>query len=403
MEIELIIESSMGDKEIFEPSQVEIKEKLGQPITYTLTFSEDVCDDDFLRLRDKAFNPLADLTISVRVNGGDRFYLVKGPVQGHQISLVHGGQGSKLVVHGSDNSVKLGWKKEPKTHWKKDFGENDIKAVLNNKVYTFSDFSIMKNIKKKKKASGGDESAHVEYEEKQVQTEDDLTFIKKMASQKGMYFWVSYETESSSSNGKKQEKIKEIAHFDALPLEGTPSQKLILNGDKNNIDSFEISWDANRPTSVEGKEVDIHSKKIMDGKVEIAPQPKLGDITLKDLTGGLYSSMLAGPAHHAGKMQERNKAALNDSEWFIKANCSTSFDRFCENDEKGKTPIIHAHTLIELTGAGKRYDGNYVVSGITHSIDHASYKMQLELMRNAWTRTTEEIKKEIKASVSKNK
>ena len=88
----------------------------------------------------------------------------------------------------------------------------------------------------------------------------------------------------------------------------------------------------------------------------------------------------ARPTHKVtddpGRAQQRSQGALNEAEWFIKASCSTSYDRLCQ--------IVHAHNIVRIEGAGTRHSGDYVVSGVTHTIDVSSYKMQIELMRNAW-------------------
>jgi len=169
--------------------------------------------------------------------------------------------------------------------------------------------------------------------------------------------------------------------FNELPLEKSPAATLIINGTNdivNNIDELNIQWNADVPTSVVGEQIDTKTKKTVDPKVDSPPQHKLGDQALADLTLKCKQEVKSThrPADDTGRAQERSKGALNEAEWFIKATCSTSFDRLCK--------IIHAHTIVELKGAGSRHSGNYLVSSVTHTIDRSSYKMQLELKRNAW-------------------
>ncbi len=76
------------------------------------------------------------------------------------------------------------------------------------------------------------------------------------------------------------------------------------------------------------------------------------------------------------RSQQRSRGALDEAEWFIKASCATSYDRLCE--------VVHAHTVVKLEGADSRHSGDYLVAAVTHTIDVSSYKMQLELKRNAW-------------------
>ena len=127
-----------------------------------------------------------------------------------------------------------------------------------------------------------------------------------------------------------------------------------------------------------GENLDAKKKTKPDPAVETAPQTKLGEVTLQQLTQDnvQQASSSPRPVDEPGRAQKRSEGALNEAEWFIKASCSTSFDRVCH--------VFHAHTLVLLQGAGSRHSGKYVISGVTHTIDVSSYKMQLELMRNAW-------------------
>ena len=61
---------------------------------------------------------------------------------------------------------------------------------------------------------------------------------------------------------------------------------------------------------------------------------------------------------------------------FIRATCETSLPTL------GK--LVRAHTVVEVKGAGSRYSGKYLVSGVRHKIDAEAHKMSIELVRNGW-------------------
>jgi len=393
MKIGMTIKSSKPSANLPAPIQVEVTEDLGKPIIYTITFGEDVCKDDLLLLRNVALNPLEELTILIKVNDAKTdICLVKGPVKSHSIHLMNGGQGSTLKVSGADNSTKLGWKNETKTDWKRSITKEEIQSILDNKIYSFKKFNILKNFEadEPKAKNNGAKNDGKNDQQTLTQTEDDLTFINKIARQQGMYFWVSYETDATTK------QITEFANFDSLPLKSKPEHQLTLNQEDNNIDSMEIKWDAERPTKVESKEIDLKTKKVIDGDVYEAPQPKAsGEVTLKDLTGSIISKKISVPPKDTATILNGNKAALNAAEWFLTANCTLDFERLCED----KT--IHAHTMIGVSGLGTRYSGNYVVSKVVHTIDAVSYKLALSLMRNTWLKTTDDQKMEKDAAAAK--
>ncbi len=410
MDVKLIIEFSKGGPEreiLSQASQVVVRESLGQAITFTISYSEDICEGDFNKLKDELFDPLREINIAIEYEG-IKIYLVKGLVQGQQITLKHGGQGSQVVVNGSDNSIRMDWMTETK-NWKKKLDKFDILSLISGvnkhkqdkepkkqkekpipRDYPFVQYNILgstfmaediKDVSNQGQNNGAEQNDQdLSYEQEQTQRGTDLQFIKQLANEKGMYFWVTYGNETG----------EEIANFDKLPLDKEGEYDLIINDPNNNIDEFSLSWDADRPTSVRSNQIDKKNKNKKPENTEIAPQIKQGNVTLADLTGNLISSLLPAQADDEGTLKERNEAALNESEWFIKASCSTTFERlnrFCDRkdeDERDKLKIIHAHTLVNVHGAGSRHSGKYVVSGVTHTINAESYKMDIELMRNSW-------------------
>jgi hypothetical protein len=338
-----------------EVSRVEVRESLGEMITYTVVFSEDVCDNDFKLLTSQLLLPWKEIKIWVEPDNKGKVYLARGPIKGHQIKLVNGGQGSEIQVKGTDNSVKMKLKEKKIVHKEKDSAI--VSHILSNNGF--------KNPKVKKFDLTNEEAKH-----SKLQNQDDLSLIKSIAHEHSVYFWITYNSEG-----------EEEANFNELPLAESPGVCLVLNHDdvtKVNIDEFSISWDADVPTKVVGNHLGAKKKDKLEGTIETPPQDKLGSVTLAALTKDFQqeAKATARPADDSGRVQQRGKGALNEAEWFIKANCSTSFDKLCK--------VIHAHTVVKVIGAGSRHSGKYVVSGVTHTIDSSSYKMQLELMRNAW-------------------
>ena len=59
--------STAAGKGIPEPSRVEIKEQLGEVISYTIVFAEDVCDNDFQLFINPAMMPCKEFSIWVEM------------------------------------------------------------------------------------------------------------------------------------------------------------------------------------------------------------------------------------------------------------------------------------------------------------------------------------------------
>ncbi len=91
------------------------------------------------------------------------------------------------------------------------------------------------------------------------------------------------------------------------------------------------------------------------------------------------SIFLAAPVDDAGDLQARSAGA-----WSIRTSSSR---RPATRLDLIGIPIRDT-PLVELQGAGSRHSGNYFVGGVRHTIDADSYRMELELLRNALGRLT---------------
>ena len=140
--------------------------------------------------------------------------------------------------------------------------------------------------------------------------------------------------------------------------------------------SLDLRWDVERPTSVEGTQLDLNTKSDLDGGMTASPLSALGDDDLAAITGDTRSVFLAAPADDAGDLQSRSAGALIESYFFIRATGETT------REQVGRP--VRAHTVVELQGAGSRHSGKYYVAGVRHTIDATSHRMELELLRNAW-------------------
>lgn len=347
----VILSNGVPNSLLEKVARVEVRERLGETTQYSIVFEEDVCENDFQLLRTSALDPNAELSVLVPVgNGMD--CLVKGPVSSQQIRLQHGGAGSQLEVRGNDSTIKMDREFKSEVWPNVTDGEAVTRILLQNAYLT--DVATTNG-------------RHLETEHSLVQRSTDLQFIKRLARRNGFHFWITCDPLG----------ITETAHFKRIPLEGSPEIELKINTADSNLDSFDLSWDTERPTSVEGSQHNTRNQSTLSGDVQRSPQTTLGRLSLQDITGDVRSTSVAAPANDAGDMQARGEATLMESDWFIRANCRTSAQRLCSK-------VVRAHTLVKLVGAGSRHSGTYLVSSVSHSIDAAGHSMDVELLRNGW-------------------
>ena len=190
--------------------------------------------------------------------------------------------------------------------------------------------------------------------------------MQQLARRNGFLFWLSCD-----------EFGLETAHFKRPPLDEVGDAELIINLDSSNLSQLDIEWDVERPTSVESLQLDLNMKNNIVGSASATPQTLLGDRGLADITGDTRSLYLTAPADDAGDLLARSEGALIESDWFIRATCQASFPVL-------RHPV-RAHDVVNLRGAGSRHSGHYFVSAVRHVIEHASHRMEIELLRNAWS------------------
>jgi hypothetical protein len=208
-------------------------------------------------------------------------------------------------------------------------------------------------------------AGHYENKHSLVQRESDLSFVRRLARRNGFAFWVSADATGV-----------ETAHFRKPPTSGPAAAILTINKEPPHLQAVDLSWDVERPTSVEGLQVDLNTKADLDGGLAASPLAALGTADLAAITGDTRSMYLAAPVDDAGDLSSRSAGALTESYFFVRATGETTRERV------GRP--IRAHTVLELQGAGSRHSGNYLVAGVRHTIEAGRHRMELELLRNAW-------------------
>ncbi len=338
------------DSELAEATSVEVYERMGDTATYSIRYEVDISEGDIPLLVDSRLDAGSEVSILVPV-GDETHSLVKGPVHGHQIHLVHGGAGSWLEVKGSDTSIVMD-REARSVVWADATDSDAVLSILGNYGYTPDVESTT--------------AGHFEDKHTLIQRESDLRFVRRLARRNGCLLWIT-----SDGTGI------ETAHFKRPPLDDEAEAELIINLESPNLQALDISWDVERPTSIEGVQLDLNTKTDLEIALDQTPQTILGDHSLSAITGDTRSVYLSAPADDAGDMRSRGEGALIEADWFIRATCTVGLGTL--------GALVRAHTVVELRGAGSRHSGKYFVAGVRHTIDAASHQMELELLRNGWS------------------
>lgn len=333
-------------------SSVEVTEKMDEPTQYKINFMIDICDKDIAKSLEEFTDPGSILGVLVEVNDA-LVCLVTGPVTKQEANIQHGGAGSSLHIEGTDTSHDMTIK--PFYNPRNGTDSHIVSGILRSYDFGKSDIRDTRG------------AAHQDEDHSVLQREPDLNFIKRLAQRNGFHFWISYD-----------ETGKGTAHFKPRSLDGEPVNELVVNLENNNIDNLRINSDINRPTQVEGQQVNLRTKEIMGGPVNLSQETILGANSLSTVAGSRANSMTLSPTvDDGGSMAIRAGAALEEAQWFITATCQTSFRKLCNK-------IVRVHTVVMVQGAGTRHSGKYYVTGVKHTIDAANHKMDIELARNAW-------------------
>lgn len=339
------------DDSLADATSVEVHERMGRPTAYRIRFEVEAGSADFDRLTDDRLAAGSVLSVLVPGVGGNEC-LVKGPVVAQRIHLEHGGAGSYLEVRGADTAIVMDRRARSRV-WA---DVTDSGAVTS--VVTARDYGFVPDV-------ASTAAGHFEAKHALVQRESDLSFVRRLARRNGFQFWIS-------ANGAGIE----TAHFKKLPLDATPSVTLAINRDTPTLETLDLTWDVERPTSVEGSQLDLNSLQPLDGATASSTLASLGKEDLAAITGDTRSVFLSAPVDDAGDLRARSAGVLVESTLFIRATTESTRERL--------GAPVRAFTVAELTGAGSRHSGRYFVVGVRHTIDAAEHRMELELLRNAW-------------------
>lgn len=347
--------SGSTDSDLSEASSVEVYERMGEPTRFRLSYALSISEGDLPLLKDSRIEAGAELAVVVPIEGQDQV-LVRGPVCGQRIQLVHGGSESWVEVEGRDLSIAM---------------NREMRAEIYSGV---SASDVVRTILDRYGLQPDVEDTDGQFTEEKhalVQRDTDLRFVRRLAQRCGFQFWVTASADGTAT-----------AHFRRPKLDGEPAALLKINSDAPNLAQLNLDWDVERPTTAVATQLSLNDKSDIDGQVARSPLGPLGAQGLLDITGDTRTVQIVAPVDEAGDLKGRGEGALIDWGWFIRATCETSLRALGKQSGVGK--LLRAHSVVELQGAGSRHSGRYYVCGVRHEISASGHIMKLELIRNGW-------------------
>lgn len=330
----------------------EVHEEIGKPSIFYLRYAVDRdADGDLFPLRDERLAPGAEIAVFQRGEGFNDC-LMKGYVFSHEIHLVHGVEGSTVDVIGADGTILMD--RETKiTQWADNTSDSD--AVTN----ILGGYGFSPDVEDSR-------ARHMENDRTLIQHDTDLNFIRMLARRNGFHFWV-----------RADENLMETACFKPVRLDAVSDAPLLqINLDNPNLRALDIAWDVERPTSVIATAYDGAAKTTIDGSGAPPPDAFGGDVPLSGIVSETRSISLIAAVTDVGDLTGRAAGALDEASWFVRASCTVS--------AREVGAVIHAHSLVNVDGAGRRFSGSYLVAAVKHVMNDDDHLMTLTLARNGW-------------------
>jgi len=348
---------------------LKVEQRLGEATRYTLRLEIDVAAGDFPALLDPRLRPGHDLAFVVR-DGRRPACLCSGPIDRIRVAFRRGGTGTLLEIMGGDRRIEMARAHRVEAWTGRD---SDIVTAIVLRYGLLPDIAST-------------EKVYSPVSVTQNQSATDVAWIERLARRSGASFWIDYEVTPSAAGFT----IAEIARFRPVPprsaLGGGAGPgaladlglALSLNqaDASDTITDFSVEVDAERPTSLAGVRVAEELTEEEDTGQLAPPHSPLGEVDLRSYASADERSAFLATAGDAAELKVRGEATLAEAEWFVQASTSTTVHAL-----DGR--ILTAPQVVPVKGMGSVFSGDYLVSSVSHSLDHVQHSMAVQLRRNA--------------------
>lgn len=193
----------------------------------------------------------------------------------------------------------------------------------------------------------------------------DLQFLRELARRRGYEFYVLGGT----------------AYFRPPVLNGTPQRQIAINfGDRTNCENAQIYVDGTAPTQVVGARVDRETGETVTGRAtsDDTALPAMGTTDLSSQRGyGVPATtvVLRGtPAGNQTDLTTYIQGVMRNRTFWVKVTGTLNAMRY--------GAILRPRKLVSIVGVGDRYNGNFYVRKVVHTLTSRTYRMEFEAVKN---------------------
>jgi len=366
-------------------TEVRIEQSLDDPTRFAVRFQEDISGGEPGIRKAPELQCQQMITIAVQVGDAIKC-LVRGPITNMRSSVMLGGPGSWYEVRGQDRRIELD----------RQFVRRAWTGLASDAAGTILGARFDRvDVQKTRIVYGGQRVRGQPSTSTLNQRVTDAAFIRQIARQNNLQFWIEYESRLNGLDpGGQSLKVVEKANLKASPprpqdapagpvpvdqikLVPTVAVKLRVNVDKEqcqNVTAFELTLDPERPNRFSGFAID--DRDLSEPSTSLTdPQPPI------DAGGRRFGGCMAPrdvsitTAGNQDELNARAESALTEAGWFVEATASTTAHML--------GGVLMPHDVIEVEGLGPVDSGPYQVKAVTHVINSAAHYMDIELRRNA--------------------
>ncbi len=308
------------------------------------------------------FRPFVPVQIRVQRGIGPPEAVINGYVTQHHVTYANEAGGSTLEVTGMDVTYLMNLQETVKP-WP-NMPDSAIAAAV------FGQHAVIPQI-------DPTSPVLIEPEGTTIQRGTDIRFLRRLARRNGFDCYVQPEPLTGLDQG----------YFKARQLFGLPQAVLSVSfGTETNVQDFSVRYDLAQPTAALAAGLDVPTK---------SPQPAVAPVAL-ELPMGLEGALLRAlpppimrPADtglpRTADLQKAVQALVDRSAWAIVAEGTVGLD----------VTVLRPGGLVNVRGAGRLYNGTYLVTRVRHTISQGHYEQRFEARRNAVTETGAELYVEI--------
>jgi phage protein D len=300
------------------------------------------------------FTPFVPVQIRVQRGAGPPLTLINGFVTNHQVSF-SGSPGSRtLDITGMDKTILMNLDDQVQS-W-----PNMSDSAIATQIFT--QYSLVPMVDQTSPVLVAPQGTT-------IQRASDIRFVRGLARRNGFDCYVQPDPLSGTDLGL----------FRARRLAGPAQAVLSVGfGTETNTQDFTVRYELAAPTGAVAGNVDLATRTPQTTVVPTTAETLLGlQGTLARQTPAgvvrLSTSGLPGGAD----LQREAQSLVDSSSWSVVAEGTVGRD----------VPLLVPGGLVNVRGAGRLYNGSYLLTRVRHTIGEGRYTQRFEARRNAVTAT----------------